>query len=120
MGTGGETLDTVVKTNTTTADPTGNPNFNAKNIEKATGNYWGVMALTLDRTATSGISSRHWNSRSCCRALLQRHGLRQLPRRTGNCQFVFAALVNLPRPPRNVAEGGDFYVASSPPNLPLR
>jgi hypothetical protein len=49
VGTGGETLDTVVTTNTTTADPTGNPNFNAKNLESATGNYWGVMALTLDQ-----------------------------------------------------------------------
>ncbi|MGA9888349.1 MAG: hypothetical protein WBQ31_12700 [Candidatus Acidiferrales bacterium] len=49
VGTGGETLDTVVKTNTTTADPTGNPNFNAENLESATGNYWGVMALTLEQ-----------------------------------------------------------------------
>ena len=48
VGTGGETLDTVVTTNTTTADPTGNPNFNAQNLESATGNYWGVMALTLE------------------------------------------------------------------------
>jgi acid phosphatase type 7 len=49
VGTGGETLDTVVKINTTTADPTGNPNFNAENLESATGNYWGVMALTLEQ-----------------------------------------------------------------------
>ena len=49
VGTGGETLDPVVTTNTTTADPTGNPNFNALNLEAgATGDYWGVMALTLD------------------------------------------------------------------------
>ena len=48
VGTGGETLDTVVTANTTTADPTGDPNFNAKNLEAATGDYWGVMALTLD------------------------------------------------------------------------
>jgi 3',5'-cyclic AMP phosphodiesterase CpdA len=49
VGTGGETLDPVVTTNTTTADPSGNPNFNALNLEAgATGNYWGVMALTLD------------------------------------------------------------------------
>ncbi len=47
VGTGGETLDTVVTADTTAADPTGNPNFNAQNIESATGNYWGVMALTL-------------------------------------------------------------------------
>jgi len=49
VGTGGETLDPVVTTDTTTADPTGNPNFNAENLETgSTGNYWGVMALTLD------------------------------------------------------------------------
>jgi hypothetical protein len=47
VGTGGETLDTVVTTDTTTADPSGNPNFNAQNLESATGNFWGVMALTL-------------------------------------------------------------------------
>jgi hypothetical protein len=49
VGTGGETLDPVVTTNTTTADPTGNPSFNALNLEAgSTGNFWGVMALTLD------------------------------------------------------------------------
>jgi acid phosphatase type 7 len=47
VGTGGETLDAVVTTNTTTADPTGNPNFNALNLEAATGQFWGVMGLTL-------------------------------------------------------------------------
>jgi acid phosphatase type 7 len=49
VGTGGETLDAVATTNTTTADPSSNPNFNALNLEAgATGAYWGVMALTLD------------------------------------------------------------------------
>jgi len=50
VGTGGETLDTVVTSNSTTADPTSNPNFNALNLETGTagGFYWGVMALTLD------------------------------------------------------------------------
>ena len=33
VGTGGETLDPVITSNTTAADPTGNPNFNALNIE---------------------------------------------------------------------------------------
>src|SRR5580658_482776 len=54
VGTGGETLDTVVLTttlpNTDGADGanlTGAPNFNAQNIEAATGEFWGVMALTL-------------------------------------------------------------------------
>jgi acid phosphatase type 7 len=61
VGTGGETLDPVITTTVTAAeataanpetsmeDPTGNPNFNALNLEAgSTGNYWGVMALTLD------------------------------------------------------------------------
>jgi acid phosphatase type 7 len=55
VGTGGETLDTVVTTTvasgtsaTTMEDPSGNPNFNALNVEKASGDFWGVMALTLD------------------------------------------------------------------------
>jgi len=28
-------------------DPSGNTNFNAENLRAATGDYWGVMALTL-------------------------------------------------------------------------
>jgi len=48
VGTGGETLDAVVTTDTTAADPSGNPNFNAQNLEAASGQFWGVMALTLD------------------------------------------------------------------------
>jgi acid phosphatase type 7 len=56
VGTGGETLDPVVTTTVTSGanetnleDPTGNPNFNALNLEAgSTGNFWGVMALTLD------------------------------------------------------------------------
>jgi acid phosphatase type 7 len=55
VGTGGETLDTVVTTDTTTADPTGNPNFNAQNLQSATGNFWGVMSLTL------GPNGYAWN-----------------------------------------------------------
>ncbi len=47
VGTGGETLDTVVTADTTAASPNADPNFNANNIEKASGNFWGVMALTL-------------------------------------------------------------------------
>ncbi len=67
VGTGGETLDPVVSTTVTTGtgetnmeDPSGNTNFNAVNLEAATGNYWGVMALTLDPNGYHGISSRHW------------------------------------------------------------
>jgi acid phosphatase type 7 len=55
VGTGGETLDTVVYTTTLpstdgadAADLTGQPNFNLENIEAATGQFWGVMALTLN------------------------------------------------------------------------
>ena len=50
VGTGGETLDAVVTTDTTTADPSGNPNFNAQNLEAANGEFWGVMGLTLNPT----------------------------------------------------------------------
>jgi hypothetical protein len=67
VGTGGETLDPIVITPVTSGasetnleDPTGNVNFNAQNLQAYTGDYWGVMALTLIRTATRGISSRHW------------------------------------------------------------
>ncbi|MGB7282607.1 MAG: metallophosphoesterase [Candidatus Acidiferrum sp.] len=55
VGTGGETLDPVVTTTVTSGsaetnmeDPSGNPNFNAENLEAGTGKFWGVMALTLD------------------------------------------------------------------------
>jgi acid phosphatase type 7 len=50
VGTGGETLDTVVNTGVAnTSDPSSNPNFNALNLETGTdgGFYWGVMALRL-------------------------------------------------------------------------
>jgi acid phosphatase type 7 len=49
VGTGGETLDTVVNTGVAnTSDPSGNPNFNAQNMEMASGDFWGAMALTLN------------------------------------------------------------------------
>ncbi len=44
VGTGGETLDAVSSSATGDAGA----QFNAANIEASTGNYWGVMALTLD------------------------------------------------------------------------
>jgi len=40
-------------------DPSGNTNFNAENLKAATGDYWGVMALTL-RMAMRGTSSQQW------------------------------------------------------------
>jgi hypothetical protein len=56
VGTGGETLDTVVTTTVTSGtaetnmeDPLGRTNFNALNIENSTGFYWGVMGLTLNQ-----------------------------------------------------------------------
>jgi calcineurin-like phosphoesterase family protein len=55
VGTGGETLDTVVYTTTLpstdgadAADLSGQANFNLENIEAATGEFWGVMGLTLN------------------------------------------------------------------------
>jgi len=55
VGTGGETLDPVVTTTVTSGagetnmeDPSGNPNFNAENLEAGTGEFWGVMGLTLN------------------------------------------------------------------------
>ena len=54
VGTGGETLDTVVTTPvasgsdaTTLEDPSGNPSFNAQNLQASSGEFWGVMGLTL-------------------------------------------------------------------------
>ncbi len=75
VGTGGETLDPIVATTTTAAaaamepqppaipetnleDPSGNVNFNATNLEAYTGDYWGVMALTLDP------NGYHWDFES--------------------------------------------------------
>jgi hypothetical protein len=56
VGTGGETLDTVVTTTVTSGanetnmeDPSGNPNFNADNLLASSGEFWGVMGLTLNQ-----------------------------------------------------------------------
>jgi len=55
VGTGGETLDPIVTTTvksgsaeTNMEDPSGNVNFNAENLEAGTGQFWGVMGLTLN------------------------------------------------------------------------
>jgi hypothetical protein len=45
VGTGGETLDTVVSAPTSSTDWDGM--FNQQFLQAGTGNYWGVMALTL-------------------------------------------------------------------------
>ncbi|HTU51772.1 MAG TPA: metallophosphoesterase [Acidobacteriaceae bacterium] len=54
VGTGGETLDTLVTATVTSGanetnmeDPSGNPNFNAENLQAGTGEFWGVMGLRL-------------------------------------------------------------------------
>jgi len=54
VGTGGETLDPIVTTPVTSGssetnleDPTGNTSFNQENLQAGTGEFWGVMALTL-------------------------------------------------------------------------
>ena len=59
VGSGGETLDPIALTpvtsiQATTAnpetnqeDPSGNVNFNAQNLQAYTGDYWGVLGLTL-------------------------------------------------------------------------
>lgn len=47
VGTGGETLDTVEMTGTS-SDPNGDNDFNEKNLQAASGYFWGVMALTLN------------------------------------------------------------------------
>ena len=49
VGTGGETLDAVVTTGSS-SDPGGHANFNAENLEASTGQFWGVMGLTLQQT----------------------------------------------------------------------
>ena len=56
VGTGGETLDPIVITPVTSGanetnleDPSGNVNFNAQNLQAYTGDYWGVMGLTLNQ-----------------------------------------------------------------------
>ena len=68
MGTGGETLDAVVTTNTTAADPSGNVNFNAQNLEAASGAYWGVMGLTLNQNGYA------WNFESALKDPAQTTG----------------------------------------------
>ena len=72
VGTGGETLDPVVTTTMTSGtgetnmeDPEGRTNFNALNLEAgSTGNYWGVMALTL------GSNGYKWDFESALEAPL--------------------------------------------------
>ncbi len=62
VGTGGETLDTVVTSGDTMSSPGGQMNFNAANLQAATGYYWGVMGLTLNANGYT------WNFQSALEA----------------------------------------------------
>ncbi|MGB2622069.1 MAG: metallophosphoesterase family protein [Candidatus Acidiferrum sp.] len=69
VGTGGETLDPIVEATVTSGtgetnmeDPSGTTSFNATNLEAYTGDYWGVMALTLDP------NGYHWDFESALAA----------------------------------------------------
>ena len=95
VGTGGETLDPVTATTVTTGtgetnleDPSGNMNFNAENLEAGTGDYWGVMALTLDpngyqwdfqSTMEGPVNNGQWPAVAPTGSYSD-SGLRQLPR----------------------------------------
>ena len=56
VGTGGETLDPIVAAGAageTMENPGGNTFFNESNLESYSGDYWGVMALTLGSNSYS-------------------------------------------------------------------
>jgi hypothetical protein len=57
VGTGGETLDPIATTGTA-SDPGGNANFNTTNLQAYSGDYWGVLGLTLDH------NGYHWDFES--------------------------------------------------------
>ena len=94
VGTGGETLDTVVAAPTLVHRLDGI--FNQQNFEASTGNYWGAMALTLN---PNGYKSDYESALKCpgdVPAGLQRLTATRAsapatrPVQAGNCQFVFA------------------------------
>ena len=98
VGTGGETLDTIVTTGTS-SNPGGDNNFNTNNLEAATGNFWGVMGLTLDpRRLPVGFRVGPGTSWSSC-GDVQRQGRRHVPRgRTAGAATSWTA-----RPSRTTA-----------------
>ncbi len=86
VGSGGETLDPIALTPVTSAqataanpetnqeDPSGNVNFNARNLQAYTGDYWGVMGLTLyAERLRVGLSSRHWQVLQDCKQSMVLH-----------------------------------------------
>ena len=103
VGTGGETLDPVVTTTVTSGsgetnmeDPSGNVNFNAENLEAGTGQFWGVMRLTLNQNGYAwDFESASEGSRTANRTgYVQRQRLRHLPR---SSQPVLATASTSPR-----------------------
>ena len=68
----------------TASDPTGNTNFNAENLEAASGQFWGVMGLTLNQNgyAWDFESALKDPAQTTGRAHLPRQGRRHLPRFT--------------------------------------
>ena len=92
VGTGGETLDAVATVNTTTADPSANPNFNAENLEASSGEFWGVMGTDfLEPNVLPKVGFRVGTAGSSAdvkQRFLPRRGQRQLPR-SSEQQVVF-------------------------------
>ncbi len=68
VGTGGETLDTVVTTGDTLSSPGGQAGFNAANLEASSGEFWGVMGLTLKQNGYA------WNFQSALKDPAQTTG----------------------------------------------
>ena len=115
VGTGGETLDTVVTVPTSATD-TG-ATFNAANLEAATGDYWGVMALTLDEHGYKWDFESALELPGAPAGDLQRQGLRVLPRfrqqvicRSLSLTFPSA---HIPHSSRVLAKSGESSFASA-------
>jgi hypothetical protein len=68
VGTGGETLDPVVTTGDTLSNPGGQAGFNAANLQAASGEFWGVMGLTLNQNGYA------WNFQSALKDPAQTTG----------------------------------------------
>ncbi len=120
VGTGGETLDPIVTTDTTAADPTGNPNFNAReNLEAGTrgilgrdgpdalpnGYAWDFESALKDPAQTTGPAGRS-TTRASAAATVQP---------TGSDRIVIATLglklLQYASPFRQEIVKGDFFCA---------
>ena len=103
-------------------DPSGNPNFNAENLEAGTGEFWGVMGSDAQRERLR-MGFRVGIERSCTDnrpGYLQRQGF-EAPatvRTTGGGNYQFAvatfgltfASVHVP-PSREITEGELFFLS---------